>query len=329
MGLAFSMSDIVRIDVIDGSTAASLMAGIHGALTAAGWLSSAMTGGNKYRIESPQGLYARCQITDISDGFTQVVRVRFTSDDEVRLGFAHELRCSAGREFQIWANICQMFISRPGLSDETGVTEGDSCAGGIPWVANPPGVGGMNERPDDCEEGLPDAPDEDVWWSCGDRRLFVGYASNWRNSYRCSQAWSACYKSDLTNHDIVDTSTVWAVRNLRLAVVTPLYDVDATDNPIPMTWVSDGDPLYLDPILAWSLSAKPLEPSRTRGQLWDAVILSKDYEIDSEREVDGQVYINYTHSADLTRGRGSFYCTLHLLKAAPAAPEPVAANYAY
>ena len=328
MALAFSMSDIVRNDAIDGSTAASLFAGIHAVLDAAGWLSSAMPGGNKYRIESPQGLFARCQITDISDIFTQRVRVQFTSDDEMRMGFQHELRCEFGRVFQIWANICQMFISRPGLSDAT-TTLGDSCAGGIPWVKNPPGGFVANTRPDDCELSLPDSPDEDVWWSCGDRRIFVGYADNFRNEFRCDRAWSACYKSDLTNQEDADVNGLWPVRNLRLAIVTPLYDVDRTDNPVRMVWVADAKPLHLDPLLAWAVSAEPAKPSRIRGQLWDAVIASRDYALDSEREIDERIWINYSHSTDQTRGQGSFYYTLHLLKVEPVAPPPVAANYAY
>jgi hypothetical protein len=327
MALAFSGSDIVRIEAIDGSTAAGLFTAIHTALTAAGWLSSAMAGGNKYRLQSPQGLIARCQVLDASNVFTQRVSVQFTSDDEARIGYLHYLQCGPDREFQIWANVCQVFISRPGLSDASGSTDGDCVCGGVPWVANPPGGIGENKRPDDCEEGLPDEPDTDVWWSCGDHDNGGGsfYRENFRTGYRPFLSWSACYRSDLLLH----AGPLISYRSLRLVPVTEMYDVDtAGDNP-QIRWIADGEPLLLDPLLAWGLTAFPDQKARVRAEVWDACLVSMDFELDSERELDGKTYINFTHSTDRTFGRGSFFCTLHLLKARPLEPPPVAANYAY
>ena len=328
MALAFSESDIVRDVAIDGSTPSALLAGIHSALTAAGWLSSVITGGYKYRIQSPQGLYCRMKATTTGTR----VEVQFTSDDELRSGLVHWLPTSTARVYQIWANICQVFISRPGISDDGNA---DCVAGGIPWVSNPPGGLEQNERPDDCAVGVPDDPEEDVWWSCGNRYMeFGSNRLNFRNNYRCSVAWSACYKSDLLNYALIQAQLTpsgpqESHRGLRLLPVTEMVNVDQLNtDPAPMRWL-DGDPLYLDPLLAWGVAASPGQAARVRGQLWDAVIVSMDHPVDSERDIDGRTWINYTHSTDTSRGRGSFFCTLHLLKVRPESPPPVIANYAY
>ncbi|MGH9629159.1 MAG: hypothetical protein ACRD7E_12620, partial [Bryobacteraceae bacterium] len=122
MGIAYSSAPIV-VASIDGSTSASLRAGIHTALTDAGWVSSPLPGGYQYTLTSPQStvageLQAKCRIRDIGQtvyagvaGFVPCITVQFLSYDELRLGREHLIAPLAGRTYEITAGVCQMFLA--------------------------------------------------------------------------------------------------------------------------------------------------------------------------------------------------------------------------
>src|SRR5262245_55843003 len=127
MGIAYTPdpSKLVYQTAIDASTSANLRSALHGAVTAAGWtVAATLTNGRMYALESPQGLAAKCRIQDTGraiPGVNSCVDVQFRSFDEVRLGKVHDVcyGASAGT-LQVWANQCQLFISRPGASGTRG-----------------------------------------------------------------------------------------------------------------------------------------------------------------------------------------------------------------
>src|SRR5215203_5997913 len=116
MPIAFSRSAIIDTTA-DGTTVALLRAGLHTALTDAGWSATGVTGGYKFTFTSRQDLTAACWIRD--EGLTifgyPCLSVQFGSEDGGHMGRVHLLVASAHREaYQVVANHCQMFVSLTG-----------------------------------------------------------------------------------------------------------------------------------------------------------------------------------------------------------------------
>lgn len=321
MAIAFSGTEIIYRNDLDGSSTTMLLADLDSALTAAGWTSDPITGGRVYRALSPQELACRVRIWDPADYSFGIVYifVQFTSEDGLRLGYRHMLACTAGKIFQIVVNRCQMFVSVAGHSD--GFTNGNCVAGGVPFSYEAIAATG------ECGAERVGPLLDEIWWSSGDRQdgPDAGVRLNFRNGYRTFQTWCACYRGDLVT---TDTGPGRNYGNLLLFPVTQCYNVDSDiGNPPEIRWYGGG-PLYLDPILGWGSGADSSMAARARAQIYDSLIVSVDRPLDDLATIDGRPYINYAHSSVTAHGLGTHFASLHLLTVQPT-PSPGIGNYVY
>lgn len=341
MGIAFSQLPIVDT-LVDGSTSALLRSGLHTAVTAAGWVeTAAVTNGKRYRLTSSQGLQCKCLIQDqgvIHGSGFGFINVQFMSEDETRLGVGMALFI-APRSYRVVAGHCQLFVSLPGYSDDTdngGATPyyGQSLAGGIPYIAKDQlGIAMTGE----CGRLVDAELTTESWWSAsatladastiGLGNLGFGNYPCFRWGFQTSVAWSACHNADVVNWAKVQPPSY--VRLLPLAHVD--FDRTLEVSLKPSIW-RNGDPLYIDPFVAWGTSTRA--PARLRGQLWDAMICTTDQPLDAALATveDGQAasWRNYTHyKGSMAYGSpGSYHMSLYLLTGTPAGGD-TESNYVY
>jgi hypothetical protein len=315
MPVAYSHSRIV-VETVDGTTVANLRAGLHSALTTAGWSAASITGGHKYTITTRQGLTAACWIRDLGALLLSThpcLTVQFGSADGSQMGYEHLLACTAYRtSYQVIANECQMFVSWAGKWNVGPVEESSppidalAVCGGVPYIPK-------DVLLSDCS-----APEiTEAWWSSGSRIGFRNFTTHPESEY------SACFDGELTTLGATDS-------RLRLAPLAhPYYDFVSSPLPAKTQWF-DETPVYTDPLLLWGAPV-----ARVRGQIWDAMLGSTaqalDHEITTE-EVDPDtnepyegnfVWRNYMHS----EGIETHYASLYLLTQVP--DGFIESNYAY
>lgn len=272
MGFAASNSTI-SYSVIPADNVGLILSGLHSILSGVGWTSTVITDGRQYTIASPDMLGAKVRIIDVGSGN---VSIQFLSLDELRIGFAHLLSARAAKEFQVWANCCQLFISMHGvlLPD---ITNGFcSVAGGIPFV--PPDLLG------DCGVDVGPVLATEIWWSNGD-----GNGSD-PSSFRTTivpGSWSACYNGVLL--PIASTRVISSLRLFPKAIALPWGPFPGI---VPRTRWYGGEQLFFEPFIGWG--ALDIDsPARVRGQLYDIAMGSVYAPIDDEISDQGFDFINY------------------------------------
>lgn len=330
MGVAYS-GRVIHWPAINGGSAETLLAGIHQALTWAGWFGAAVEGGYEYVLYSPQGagLRARCRITDTYRwaGYSGLV-VQFMSFDSLRLGYPHPVLYHPGRFYEVTANKCQLFLATTGYSSDSPEGEGGGwgnfVCGGIPHLA---------ELPDVClEEPLPGQTVSEIWWSSGSDNNGLaaaagyGFRVGWRNRW----AWDGCYNGYRVGGYAAPEQSV-----LRIAPLAQPYPDYGIYPSYQQTQWAMGTPLYIEPFLVWGDT--PDDYGRLRGQIWDAMWSTLDQPLDQEMQTyeppqGWLTWRNWTHfKGDMSKGApGSYYGSLFLLKKWEL--EPVAeieSNYAY
>jgi len=283
MGFAASNKPIVYT-TIPADNVGLILSGLHTAFTAAGWAPTAITGGYQYLLTDPNPdithvLLAKVRVTDDSSGF---VKIQFVNLDEDQFGYSHHIGPATGREFQVWANCCQFFISVFGVV-EPGVSFGGvtptslaTVSGGIPFVG-----GTSAASVNDC---IPDVPGyaSEVWWSSGDDDIFN--LSNFRSSVAPS-TWSAYYNGILSVPSSVSPEGTF--RLLPKAVVTnwPSYF-----GVTPRTRFYGELPLNIEPFIGWGL---PDSVARLRAQLYDSFVRTVYTQIDEQIIFQGFNFVNF------------------------------------
>jgi hypothetical protein len=275
MGFAASNSPI-SFTTITATSVAGIVSSLHSIFLSTGMVASAISGGYQFTMASPDlALGAKLRVYDDGSGYC---RFQFVSLDELREGFPHHLRTGASRQYQVWANCCQVFISvagtvRVGYPTGTDVSM-SSVGGGIPFV--PQSLLG------DC--GVDNSPDlaTEVWWSFGDENLFDTTNFRWATT---STDWSACYNGDL----MVAGAGYATVNTLR---IFPTRIAKGIGNDAE-TRFYQGDQLWFEPFIGWGQSLPLDSVARVRGQLYDAVLGSVYAPIDDRITNQGFDFINY------------------------------------
>jgi hypothetical protein len=295
-----------------GDTPPGFVAGIKDQLVAAGWTATAVTGGWSFLGVSPQGLSVKVKIWD-PGGSDPIVNFQFSSASAT--GIERRVLVGTGFEFQIVANPCQFFLSRPGLA---GLPSGSVVCGGVPWV--PESACGGSTAAEAAEE---------AWWAMSDfygspffpahtlRTMLLHYTT----FHGMGEAvWNGVFAQSATALGSFGQGVP------EIVAITYPGDIDGGSfNQYETRWYPDTALVY-EPLIAWgdTLSAAPV----VRGQLWDAVVLSKDYPMDSTYAAelagppyDARSWINFTDSY--------FWGSLWLIRGGGGGGTPEKINYIY
>lgn len=281
MGLALTNLPTAWV-YFNGSTTASLIAGISAALQATGWTSSLVG-------TSPQGLSVTLTMA-VVDAST----VSLTMSSASGSGVAHRLTVHAN--YQIWSNCCSFFISQVGqrgdyTTHRTG--KGSVVVAGVPWC--PPATCG----------GITDATAATEAWYCfGDTiagagawsgsprsRLLMfqdqtGYVAgpdlSLPGGYYNEAMWNGNYCETVQDYHTSSGSYVWAGTPEILTIqeaddMTIRTDLERdtfkyrgydTEAHIIMPC-----PIKYDPLLAWgdTVTAR----AKIRGQIYDCLLVSR------------------------------------------------------
>ena len=313
MGIAFSNTPIVPAALVADTDEDIFKAGVHAAVTAAGWTPEAVTGGYLYTLTSPQAdfetpLTCKCRITNGENfGGTYIgMNVRFESADGLRLGRSHALRIRLGRTYEVWAGASQLFLSCAGYSSDSpegvGGVMKHAVAGGVPYVP-------VITEPDECAAERIHTTTE-AWWSVG-----TSFRFGWDPEYPgdCS----ACYNGVLTS------GGDYTNKLFLCAQASPESDFSGIVGQ-QVQWADD-TPLLFDPMLAWE--------KRVRAQIWDAVRGSKHAALDAEistTESGGEyTWRNWQSHKEINppvtnNSGGTYHSALYLLQTTPAAAVNVA-----
>jgi len=325
MGIAYSGSEIVHV-TFPASSRSEAIAGLHSALVQAGWEWVPLADGYKYTLTSPQDLKAKMTLRDTGKilgpgGANPAFDVQFMSYDEARQGSVHWLRVAAGRTLQVVANICQMFVSVPGVTADLA----HAACGGVPWVpVSLPDSECAVERGDDEET-------TEAWWSNGDVHKVWGFWSVrcLRHSFMLGYpaTYAVCRNGDLL------TSPDDGTGLLRLIPYAQQQSWPFYLNPSPITRLFNDTPLMVEPLLAWGAAGKQGPDgksfARLKGQVWDAFWLTEQRPVEDVEDMDGFEWINYTYEDNV---RGSRLGCLYLLRETAEVGGPGVGglgNYAY
>lgn len=269
------------------------IAGIAAALASAGWTSAAISGGYTFTGSSPQGLSVGVSIWDPGTG--SQVRVKFGA-----AGVERRLKVATGYTYQIVCNPCQLFVSRPGVASDV---NGSVVCGGVPRVASTM-----------CSGSSVAESATETWWASGDyygspfffaanpRLQLLQYNDEGNHTSapggpRMGEAmWNGNYCAPWSGGSSDGTPEI--------VTITATEQIDLGGAPggvnSPALWYGD-DPLVYDPLICWgtSLTDAPM----IRGQIWDAVIVSKSHAMDADQTAedaltvspyDGRTWINFT-----------------------------------
>ena len=192
------------------------------------------------------------------------------------VGGYHVVDFAPGYTYQIVANMCGFFFSRPGVR---WASVGSSACGSIPYVD-----GG-------CGFGKTDV--NECWWSMGDSgnpfvepqcpRLNLGLAGG-ITSQNCG-----CMNGVVT---FGASGAVGSPQILRISSGAQDSGISMSTNPHPV-WM-DGGPVLYPALIQWgdNNSAVP----GIRGTIYDAILRSRSYPMDATETWDGYDWMNYTDS---------------------------------
>lgn len=253
---------------LDGSTSANLLVDLDVAVLAAGWTGkTAVPGGFRYALTSPQGLTCHCRITD-SIFASNRVDVQFSDTADVAFGSLNRILTSAGRVYQIHANPCQIFLAEVGVTK----TNGRSMSGGIPFV--PEDVG-------DCHDDVSPTLTTEAWWSIGSSSS--GDGVDFRCFHFSDVTWSTFINGTLQRGapggDPFPNIGYTDQDRLRLSVPALAVNIESFFGLVQRTRHYGGGelptndrPLYVEPFLVWT--------SKIRGEIYDALMPTLDRPLD-------------------------------------------------
>lgn len=256
-------------------------------------------GGYKLRGRSPQVGGARTVglwIYDIANAVSAIVQF-FSEVDAGIQGYRHPLRCAAGLAYQVIANPCQFFLSRPGVRADV---DGSAVCGGVPFVTTDP-----------CPEMNDGSVVDEIWWSMGDGRYNPFFwSSNPRGNLLTTEynpappslGTRAC-EGCLNGNYVTTPSGIGAPRILCLTGPSDIDQLEFLGQTFSSVRYWDDSSVDQEPLLAWGEGAD--SAPRIRGQAWDAVIRSTPADMDTLATFDEHEWINYTDNF--------FYGALYLI----------------
>lgn len=288
------------------STGAQLVDEISTTLQNCGWVATLVTDGYQLLGQSPQGmqiyLYVRNLGHKFGAFFPTEVTLQFKTTDLSISGEEHELLIDSSWTYQIIASRCQFFICALGVLYDV---SGSSVCGGIPWI--PFAVGTCSDQV--IVDGLP----TQAFWCMGDhndggspRRFLIEGGSIFgpHAMTGCEGLWGTDY--------CAGGNAIGSVRIPTLTTAPLIFG--ALNQPSPIIYHDDSF-ITIEPMLIWGTDNTTLP--FVRGQIFDAMITSKQFDMDTSRLVDGVTMINFTHQY--------LYGALHLI----GAPPGTAGNYAF
>lgn len=291
------------------SNGVDLMNEVSTVLQACGWIATVVTDGFRFQGQSPQGMEIFLYIRDLGHKqgvfFPPEITFTFQTTDMAITGIDHELVINTSYTYQIIACRCQLFICVLGvLSDPSG----SSICGGIPWI--PFAVGTCSDQV--IVEELP----TQSFWAMGDsgnntgtspRQALIEGSSIFGPEPMpgCEALWGTDYCAPGND-----------VGSLRIPLLTTApYIFQAFNFPSHVRYHND-DYLTYEPILVWGTSNSTIPI--VRGQIFNSMITSIPFDMDTSRLVDGIPMVNYTHQY--------LYGALHLI----AIPfDSLGGNYAF
>lgn len=263
-------------------------------LQACGWVATVVTDGIRLQGQSPQGLQIFLYIRDLGHKFGTFfppqITFNFQTIDGTITGIDHELVFDATYTYQIVACICQIFISVKGVLKDV---SGSVICGGIPWI--PFTVG-----PCSNEIIVTDLPDQS-FWAMGDSgdafsprvHLITGLSPFGPFDMKGSEAlWGTDY--------CAESNPIGSPRILALTVAPLIFS--AFNFPSHIRYFN-GDIITYEPILVWGTHNDDLPC--VRGQVFNSLITSVPFDMDTTRMVEGIPMINFTHQY--------LYGALHLI----------------
>ncbi len=256
MPVAYSDELIVRTTV-SGASPAAFISDLNSVLTTAGWIiTTTLTGGFIYEIQSPQMYKAHVLVQDGVNyhidhpavgiySFTSVV-IQFLNVAETVVSFPYQLfMTGANPTYQLIAGVCQLFISVPGVPGGGW----RAFAGGIPWLPPDSGV---------CVAGITPVIVTDIWWANGGSQ----FAFDWRTQANCY----ACMSHYLNGVVVIAADNNGILPWAGLLCLFPLTAVNTYAVPInwPTITYSTHNVLNIDAFVGWEW--------HIHGQLWDAYL---------------------------------------------------------
>ena len=327
MAIAFSGRPVIERFIRADDTAEEFVNAFALVLDQAGWAPLATVDpGYKYEITSKQDLKARFRVW-ADEEFTNRWHIQVSDESELAMSPEITLMIATDRVYRVIAGHCQAFLSLPTVTSNEaheGVY-GHNFAFGIPYVSE--GELSTAVIPGECGVVRNEDVTANIWWlSAPESNPLFSDVRTLRGSLTCEGfGWRACRNGTIAGGNFMDPLCVLPLRHPMGVYYGPSQEI---------TRWSNGDPLLLDPYVAWGDSTNR---TRYRAQIYDAILASYHYEIEStittteptlDEESTVEVeWISYSYTAgDLSIGEpGTYNGTLFLMRGDP----PERSNYAY
>jgi hypothetical protein len=282
--------------------------------------------GYKFEITSRQDLKARLRVWP-DEEYTNRWHIEVSDAGETAFSPEITLMIAPDRSYRVIAGHCQVFLSLPTV---TSLEVHEDCWGhnfafGVPYVSE--GELGTAFIEGECGVVRSEDTTNNIWWlSASESNPIFGDLRTLRGSLTCDH-----HASQANRNGEVLGSGFSDAEPLRILPLRHPMAVFYGPSQEITRW-SNGDPLLLDPYLAWGT-----DWPRYRAQIYDAILASYHHElettittteptIDEESTVECQ-WICYSSTAgDLSIGEpGTYNGSLFLLRGDP----PQRSNYAY
>lgn len=255
-------------------------------LTSVHWVGTAVTGGFRYLITSPQGRQVYCFIRNLGHRTGGVFTspqctINFKTIDGTITGMDHEIiiRGTPDNVFVIIAGKSQLALARIGVHEDN---LGSSIVCGIPFISGEASCGGIR----------PSVPSDQCFFAMGDHQnggsprkyLLLGsglFGPESQNS--CEALWGT---------DLCGAGN--SIGSIRIPVFTYASSIFHGFNfPSNMNWASH-DFFRLEPLLVWG-NVNAAEPV-IRAQLWDSMIFTRPFSMDYTVQMDGLTWYVFTNN---------------------------------
>ena len=327
MAIAFSRQPVIERVIQANDTAEAFVTAFSQVLDEAGWTPlGTVDPGFKYEITSRQNLKARFRVwADPTE--TDQFHIQVSDESELAMSPEITLLTAADRAYRVIAGHCQVFLWLPGVSggELHEGAYGHNFAFGVPYVSE--GELSTAFIPGECGVTRNDDVTNNIWWlSASEPNPYFGVATTLRGSLTCSGfGWRACRNGEIAGGNFIDPLCILPLRHPMAVYYGPSQEA---------TMWSNGDPLLLDPYVAWGDAT---HTTRYRAQIYDAILASYHHGLEAlltteEPTIDEEStvpvnWINYSYTPEPhdIGEPGTYNGTLFLMRGDP----PLRSNYAY